>query len=532
MKKFLRFIEQYWEILFLIFFVMVAILLRFANITRLQFFTYDQARDALFVKRMIVDKQFRLLGTQTSLPGMYLPPFYYYTIAIVLWLSKLNPVGIDIYSALIGVLSIPLVFFVANKVFGRPAGVFSAGLFAVSPLVVELTRRAWNPNTLPFFILISFYFFYQYIKENKTRDFLLAFVFYGYCLSLHFGAWTLMPLIGLSWLYDFYKFRNLKRFIASAAILIFFVSPLLIFELRHNFFLTGQAKMFFFDGGHLGVKTGTNIIESFLASLISVFTVLISGRIYVGYQAPLEFSGKLKDLFLLSNPVSVVAQKPFSISLQWWGIIIMLLIVYYSFKRFQKNKLGLISIWVWILWGIFTSRLYSGKFFFFYYLFLFPAPILLFGFFIKKCFGNKRLRATSFLVFLLIFLFHLRYTTVFLPAWRDFSDLDRIGKLISQKISPDEVFNLVTIQRESNRWDRNAVDYRYFTETYGKKRALDWYPEDYRKAETLFVIDETGQADVLKSKIMEIEVFSPGEVIGQWSGGKGIIVYKVSKKSD
>ncbi|PIV00547.1 hypothetical protein COS55_03325, partial [Candidatus Shapirobacteria bacterium CG03_land_8_20_14_0_80_40_19] len=70
----IKFIKQNWEYLFLVLFIIVASILRFWHINRLEFFTYDQARDALFVKRMIVDHEWRLLGTQTSLPGMYLPP--------------------------------------------------------------------------------------------------------------------------------------------------------------------------------------------------------------------------------------------------------------------------------------------------------------------------------------------------------------------------------------------------------------------------------------------------------------------------
>jgi len=46
----------------------------------------------------------------------------------------------------------------------------------------------------------------------------------------------------------------------------------------------------------------------------------------------------------------------------------------------------------------------------------------------------------------------------------------------------DKSFNLVTIQKEADRWDRNAVDYRYFVESFGSKRALDWYPQDYQKS--------------------------------------------------
>ena len=529
-----KFLKKYWEEILLTIFILVAGILRFYHITRLEFFTYDQARDALFVKRMIVDHEFRLLGTQTSLPGMYLPPFYYYTIALVLWLGRLNPVAIDIYSALIGVLSVPLVFYVSNKIFGRPAGVFSAGLFAVSPLVVELTRRAWNPNTLPFFILVTFWFVYRYFNQGKTKDFLLAFFFYGYCLSLHFGAWTLMPLFALIWFQAFLKKKvEWWGLLGGFGLLFFFISPLLIFELRHNFFLTSQAKMFFFDGKHIGPSG--NFIESFFTSLIALFTILISGKIMVGYGAPLEFIGHFKDLFSLSQPISVVAQKPFSLSFQWWGIAVFILILGSSILVFLKSaerkfRLPLFLIWIWIFWAIFSSRLYSGKFFFFYYLFVFPAPILLFCFLGKFLCKSKYFKPIVWGAFILIIAFHLRYSTVFIQSWRDLKDLKQVGLIIAQNAPSDKLFNIATIQRDLDRWDRNAVDYRYFTETFGGRRPLDWYPEDYRRSEILFVVDETGgKADILNSKVMEIQTFKPGKIINQWNIEKGIAIYKVEK---
>lgn len=521
---------------------MIAGVLRFSNITKLQFFTYDQARDALFVKRMIVDRQFRLLGTQTSLPGMYLPPFYFYTIAPVLWLFKLNPVGIDVYSAFIGVLTIPLVFYVANKIFGRPAGVFSAGLFAVSPIVVELTRRAWNCNTMPFYILLAFYFLYQYFKEKKLKYYLLAFVFYGYCLSLHFGAWTLIPLFVVCWFYSLTKNSKIgfKKGLMAPGILIFFVSPLFVFELRHNFFLFNQAKMFFFDGGHIGPAVG-NFFEAFISSLVSIFTILISGRIDVGYGASLVFTGKLKEFFVQSQQISVVAQKPFSLTYQWWGTALFIIILVFSFYKIyrlkkEKNKnngelLALVLIWVWILWGVFSSRIYSGQFFFFYYLYLFPAPILLFGYLFKNAFKYKRIIFPVLLIFLYIIYFHWSNTTVFQQGWRDIGDLRRVAGVISENVDKDKTFNVATIQKELDRWDRNSVDYRYFVETFGKKRALDWYPQDYQNAEYLFVVDEGGVADVIKSNIMEIEAFGLGKIIGKWQTDKGIVIYKLEKKT-
>jgi len=537
MNKIKKLFSKNWELILLLIFVLIASVLRFVNIFNLQFFTYDQARDALFVKRMIVDGEFRLLGTQTSLPGMYLPPFYYYTLVPILWLAHLNPVGIDIYSALIGVLTVPLIWFVANKIFGRPAGIFSAGLFAVSPLVVELTRRAWNPNTLPFFILVTFWFLYFYYQKRQTRDFLLAFAFYGYCLSLHFGVWLLIPLFVFTWGFYLVKNKKVLGLFGALGIIFFFVSPLLFFELRHHFFLTSQAKIFFFGGGHLGVK-GVGFFQSLLSSLVALFTILISGKITLGYGAPLEFSGRLIEFFRSSQPISVVAQKPFSLSFQWWGMVIFLAIIFLSLwflikrkenKDYRKLILPLSLIWTWIGWGILASRFYSGKFFFFYYLFIFPAPFLLFGFLGKKLWEIKFIKLPILLFFLLIIGFHLRYTTVFAKEWRDFSDLQNVGKAIAENMQKNETFNIATIQRETDRWDRNAVDYRYFVETFGKRRALDWYPEDYQKAQVLFVVDETGQTEVLRSNIMEILEFSPKKVLKTYNLPKNIVIYKLGK---
>ncbi|MGI5826800.1 MAG: hypothetical protein ACOX50_05315, partial [Patescibacteria group bacterium] len=190
--------------------------------------------------------------------------------------------------------------------------------------------------------------------------------------------------------------------------------------------------------------------------------------------------------------------------------------------------LPLLLTWIWIVWAVFSSRMYSGKFFFFYYLFVFPAPVLLFGFLGQRLWQFKRIKPFVLISFLAIVAFHVYNTTVFAPAWRDFNDLKQVGLLIANNASA-EPFNIATIQREADRWDRNAVDYRYFVEAYGGKRALDWYPQDYQNAKYLFVVDETGQADVLNSKIMEIESFNPKEIVGQWEAGKGVIIYKLAK---
>jgi hypothetical protein len=155
---------------------------------------------------------------------------------------------------------------------------------------------------------------------------------------------------------------------------------------------------------------------------------------------------------------------------------------------------------------------------------------LLFGFLGKQIFDNKKFKGISVLILLLIIIFHVRYTTVFEKNWRSISDLKEVGKIISQNMEDNKTFNIATIQKENDRWDRNAVDYRYFTETFYNNRALDWYPQDYQNAEILFVVDKTGISDPVFSNIMEIEMFKPDKIIGRYVTDKGIVIYKINKK--
>lgn len=534
MKRPFAFLSRNREIVVLTFLIFTAAILRFYNVTKLEFFTYDQARDAIFIKRIIVNRQFRLIGTQTSVPGMFLPPFYYYSVAPILWFFRLNPSAIDVYAATIGVLTIPLIFLVANRIFGRPAGLFSAGIAAVTPVLVEITRRAWNPNTLPFFLLIVFYFICRFLKERKAGDLLWSFAFFGYCLSLHFTAWILIPLMVLVWIiYLKQKNKVVLGIIAPMVILLASICPLVIFNFRHHFLLVNQAVGYFFGGQKIGLSLG-QLSEFCLASLTALFAVLFSGRTFLSREAPMEFPKKLNDLFSLSKPVSVVAQRVYSFSFQWWGILlsaaVIIVSVFFLLKDLKKKDYGLLVTIVWLFWGLLISGLYSGGFFFFYYLYLFPVPLLLFGFLSTKVWKVKWLRPLWVILGVAIFSFHLYYSRALVGNWRNIDDLREISSIIALNAPQNLDFNIATIRRDSDFFERNSVDYRYFVETFGRRKSLDWFPEDYEKATELFVVDETGSTDVFKTNIMEIEKFNPDKVINQWKTTKGIIVYEISKK--
>ena len=143
---------------FLILIMLIVLLSAFLRLWRLpEYMTFlgDEGRDALAVKRMIVDHKLRLIGPVTSVGNMYLGPLYYYLMLPAMMISRLSPVGPAAMVALLGILTTALIYFYGREWVGSKGSLFAAFLYALSPVVITFSRSSWNPNVMPFFALVS-----------------------------------------------------------------------------------------------------------------------------------------------------------------------------------------------------------------------------------------------------------------------------------------------------------------------------------------------------------------------------------------
>src|SRR4030067_315430 len=101
--------------------LLVGAALRLCRIDEYMIFLADQGRDALVVRRLLVNFDPILVGPGTSVGNMYLGPIYYYLIAPFLLLFNLSPVGPSVFIALLGVSTIYFVWYVSRKWFGNIA---------------------------------------------------------------------------------------------------------------------------------------------------------------------------------------------------------------------------------------------------------------------------------------------------------------------------------------------------------------------------------------------------------------------------
>ena len=134
------------------------------------------------------------------------------------------------------------------------------------------------------------------------------------------------------------------------------------------------------------------------------------------------------------------------------------------------------------------------------------------------------------LIFVGLLWFNLVHVLVFEKPERTIGDIKEISQVIADDVDSSKSFNIAANYRNLDRWDHNAVDYRYFVEAYYGQRALNWQPEDYERAEILYVVAEGGLPDPVNTQIMEIYKFKPKKILKTWELPKDVVIYKLGKE--
>ena len=441
---------------------------------------------------MIVDHKFRLIGTQSSIPGLYTPPFYYYLMVPFLLISNFNPVGLDYTTAFFGVATAIILYLVLIKLTESRTLSFLLVLFySFQPAIVYQSRFAWNPNTMPFFVILALFGLFKITEEKEKLIYYFIFFFsLGMTVNLHYSGmiFTLVAVLTLFIL----KIFSWKNLLLGSGVFILEIIPLLLFDLKHNF---------------------VNI-----RGIINYFTVGTTNNI----PPPPFILGaidKYKSLTgLLIPPVG---------NIFLFDILTIFLTVLLFFFIFRKRDKLLICLSFIFLISVVLSSLYQRGFFFFYLIFLFPVPFLLAGRIISFV---KKIPAKVILYGILAVLSLNSFILSFNQIKGETKGFDRQLRNVAAFLSSKVVapYNLVSIYLEPERFGYNAVDYRYFLETFYKRTSLDWDPIDYQNSQNLYVISEVGEVDPLKLNIWEIKTFSPKLLSEKWQVD-GINIYHLVK---
>jgi len=492
----------------LVLIAILAALLRFWHLPEYMTFLGDEGRDALVVKRMIVDHKFRLIGPVTSVGNMYLGPLYYYLMLPAMFISLLSPVGPAAMVAVLSIITVALVYFYGREWVGGKAALMAAFLYAISPVAIIYSHSSWNPNVMPFFALISIYAIWRIWQKKQFWWLTILGISFSFVLQSHWLGLLLLPTIGLFWLMTLIEILRSKQkrkkfwlhsFFGFGFFLLLTVVPLVWFDLRHGFinsqafskFLTGQERSSNFEIS--GAFSGLWLLTR------NIFTRLAAGKdLFWGYWMAL--------IVTILVGLKVVRESLLT-----------------SWHRFISRNPGLFLILIWFLVGLLCLGIYKQPIYDHYFGFLFPIPFLLVGWILAMIWvGKLPGRILTILLLAGLFCLSVKESPLRYPPAYQLQKTQTIANFILDK-AEDKPFNLALIA------ERNYDDaYAFFMEKQGKP-PVRIEPEKASETITdqLFVICEQLPCQPVYNPKAEVAMFGWSQIEEQWTI-EGIEVYKLS----
>jgi len=263
-----KIIKKYWFLALLISF---DFLLRVINLEKLFYFTYDESIPAFVGRRLIIWHHIPLIGGATPL-GFHLAPYFYWLLALILYVGHLNPIAWGWVGALLSVSTVVLIFF-AGKIFvSKKVGITAAILWTFSYLTNVYDRHFWALYWGSLLSLVAILLLYQIQKGKEKLTLLLALVL---AFGVHTDPSNLMLVFLSIIVWKLYKIPFKKTTIL--AILIFLISflPIMVFDLRHNFANTKPITQFL-----TARDTNYSINLQSISSNILIFPRVASRLIY------------------------------------------------------------------------------------------------------------------------------------------------------------------------------------------------------------------------------------------------------------
>ena len=262
-----------WSGLALLIIIIAAIFVRVYKFDTYLYFKMDQSRDALMITNAVENgpQYLPLLGARVGavkLKHGFLrlgPIFYYFQYASGVIFHSTQAYVYAYPDLFFSILAIPLLYLLAGLYFSKKNSLLITAMYAMSFIIIQYSRFAWNPNSLQFFELLCFYgllrFLNEPIENYKRRKWWLITWALGMIIGsqLHFfGFFSLVGISGLMFIfhYEFWKKGKLLAYTkkenympfarwAGIVLIVFaiFYTPVIISDIYKN----GQNTANFFE---------------------------------------------------------------------------------------------------------------------------------------------------------------------------------------------------------------------------------------------------------------------------------------------
>ena len=290
--------NKYKTLILFIAIILIAASLRLYRINQLGTFLADQAIE-LEGTYQILQGKFTLIGIKTSVSEIRNGAVMYYLMAPILYLLKFDPVAGGVFQTVLQLGAILLIYLPFKYSDNQNIGLFSVVFMALSPLLVRYSRQTMLAYFPLFFSTFTFFVSLKLVQHfQKTLCLIFGFLL-GFTLQIHYSALALIIYAFLiPWLFIERKLI-LKYFIFI--LFGFFIGflPMIIFELRHEFFQTKMLFSFISSFNQPGPHSQFNLLNYWRNSIAQLF---FAGN---GYLSIIYLTALLPALLIYRNKLKI-----------------------------------------------------------------------------------------------------------------------------------------------------------------------------------------------------------------------------------
>ncbi|MDO9325304.1 MAG: glycosyltransferase family 39 protein [Methanoregula sp.] len=196
---------------------------------------------------------------QVTAGGEFNPPLFHWIEHFMLMMGN-NEVVLRFVPALLGVLTIPLIYLVGKEFMDRNVGIIAAAAFAFSPFLIFYSQEARTYSMLLFFVAFSMVFYFRALKRNELKDWALFGILSALAFWSHFYSFVIIAsLIFYAILMQMTNIQkniqNLKMIAVSIILFIVLCFPLIILAMQLFAARTSSEPAFGIQG--LGIISET-----------------------------------------------------------------------------------------------------------------------------------------------------------------------------------------------------------------------------------------------------------------------------------
>lgn len=316
--------------LFLVF--AAAALLRFWRVGDFFTFNFDEEYQANLAWSLVKNFHIKWIGVSASNVNYYLGPGFTYLNWFLFKLSSGDPVILGYFSTIWGLITMGSLYYVTKEVYGKRAALFAALIYGCSAFIMFFDRRFWNPTPIPF---LSIWLFYSLVMSYKnTKWFILTAFLFSIFFHIHLSLMLFVPVIA------FVVFRNIKKISVktvgiSALLYLVITSPLLVYDLVHNFDNLLAPIRF------LNADTELNQSFNYARTLVHLNTFLsVLGKIWFT-----RFNTNIQEEHTLGPHGNLSMGQPFFILV---SVVMLLWFVWKNYKQLSSRILlamiGIIAV--------------------------------------------------------------------------------------------------------------------------------------------------------------------------------------------